>query len=83
MSMMASVTIGPGDGKKTFTVDGVPFQRGEYHLVVSGNSVGLIETSYGVDIVSLTPYYQYYNLSAVAYASFEDLINDFKTFIFT
>jgi len=71
---------------QSFQIDGIPFQRGGYELVVKGDNIGInrmnarsISSSI---LVSPLPFGDWTDSSDMAYISVAAMIADVETFIF-
>jgi hypothetical protein len=65
-----------------FEIDGNQYQKGNYDAVYIGDRVGVSNTSNNVEVVKPVAFSSWTNNSDVAYASLQDLKDDFKTSFF-
>lgn len=76
------VRLQPGNSSSTFRLNGKPYQKGAYELVINGNYVGVSRLSDYLTIIAPQNYTQWTDAGGIPYASLAALQADLEEIFF-
>jgi hypothetical protein len=76
------INLKPGNSSSTFRINGKPYQKGAYEIIMTGNMVGISRLSDYIILVTPQHYNQWTDDSDTPYASLADLQTDLEELFF-